>query len=247
MFMGPLYNRIYTCIYGRLDKCLLSFVAADATLTVSQITTLIDGPDAARKPQISRDDLLMAALRLLGPHRSVSSLGLREVAREADIAPNSFYRHFRDIDDLAVALIELSGEALRKVVDQARVNIVSRHAIVRGSVEAFMSQVRSGDGLLQVLLREGTTGSDAFKHAVDRQLDFFEEELRVELVRLTEAAAQPLHDPALAAKAITRLIFAMGTHALERPPARDAELIDQMTQMVTMILLGSRQLRARQR
>lgn len=210
-----------------------------------QTVAPIEAPEAARKHQISRDDLLMAALRLLGPHRSVSSLGLREVAREADIAPNSFYRHFRDIDDLAVALIELSGEALRKVVDQARVNVVSGNAVVRGSVQAFMSQVRSADGLLQVLLREGTAGSDAFKHAVDRQLDFFEEELRVELVRLTEAADQPLHDPALAARAITRLIFAMGAHALDRPPERDAELVAQMTQMVTMILLGSRQLRAR--
>lgn len=212
---------------------------------MAQTTTSIEAPEAGRKHQISRDDLLMAALRLLGPHRSVSSLGLREVAREADIAPNSFYRHFRDIDDLAVALIELSGEALRKVVDQARVNVVSGHAVVRGSVEAFMSQVRSEDGLLQVLLREGTAGSDAFKHAVDRQLDFFEEELRVELVRLTEAADQPLHDPALAAKAITRLIFAMGAHALDRPLEGDAELVRQMTEMVTMILLGSRHLRAR--
>ncbi|WP_266180369.1 TetR family transcriptional regulator [Dyella humicola] len=205
----------------------------------------VEAPEAGRKHQISRGDLLMAALRLLGPHRSVSSLGLREVAREADIAPNSFYRHFRDIDDLAVALIELSGEALRKVVDQARVNVVSGNAVVRGSVQAFMSQLRSGDGLLQVLLREGTTGSDAFKRAVDRQLDFFEEELRVELVRLTEAADQPLHDPALAARAITRLIFAMGTHALDQPPEHDADLIRQMTEMVMMILLGSRNLRAR--
>lgn len=212
---------------------------------MTQTIAPIEAPEAGRKHQISRDDLLMAASRLLGPHRSVSSLGLREVAREADIAPNSFYRHFRDIDDLAVALIELSGEALRKVVDQARVNVVRGNAVVRGSVEAFMSQVRSGDGLLQVLLREGTTGSDAFKRAVDRQLDFFEEELRVELVRLTEAAGQPLHDPALAAKAITRLIFAMGTHALDRPPEHDADLIRQMTEMVMMILLGSRNLRAR--
>ena len=45
---------------------------------------------AARKAGISREDLLAAALRLIGPHRSVSTLSLREVAREAGIAPNSF-------------------------------------------------------------------------------------------------------------------------------------------------------------
>ena len=53
-----------------------------------------------RKTAISREDLLAATLRLIGPHRSVSSLSLREVAREAGIAPNSFYRQFRDIDEL---------------------------------------------------------------------------------------------------------------------------------------------------
>ena len=69
----------------------------------------------ARKTGISRDDLLAAALRLIGPHRSVSTLSLREVAREAGIAPNSFYRQFRDIDELAVALIDLAGRSLRSL------------------------------------------------------------------------------------------------------------------------------------
>jgi len=45
-----------------------------------------------RKAVISRDDIIEAALKLAGPNRSVSTLSLREVAREAGIAPNSFYR-----------------------------------------------------------------------------------------------------------------------------------------------------------
>ena len=36
-----------------------------------------------RKPMISREDIIAAALKLLGPSRSVSTLSLREVAREA--------------------------------------------------------------------------------------------------------------------------------------------------------------------
>lgn len=207
--------------------------------------TEISAPyDAGRKQQINREDLLEAALRLLGPHRSVSTLGLREVAREANIAPMSFYRHFRDIDELAVALIEMSGESLRKVVEQARVSVATGHAIVRGSVTAFMQQLRSEDGLLQVLLREGTVGSDNFKHAVDKQLEFFEEELRVEIVRLTENANQPLYEPDLVAKAITRLIFALGAQALDRPREDDVEVSRQMEAMIRMILIGSRQMRS---
>lgn len=193
-----------------------------------------------RKASISRDDLIAAALKLIGPHRSVSSLSLREVAREAGIAPNSFYRQFRDMDELAVALIDLAGRSLRKIVGAARRRQATDRSIVRGSVEAFMDQVRADDKLLHVLLREGTAGSDAFKQAVDRELTFFEEELRADLVRLSAADKVTLHEPALVAKAITRLVFAMGATAMDLPPERDPELIAQLTEMVRMILAGSR-------
>lgn len=207
-------------------------------------------PDAeaghARKASISRDDLLAAALRLIGPHRSVSSLSLREVAREAGIAPNSFYRQFRDMDELAVALIALAGQSLRRIVGAARHRAdQSNRGIVRGSVQTFMEQVRADDRLLHVLLREGTVGSDAFKHAVDRELTAFEDELRHDLVRFAEKEGLPLHQPALVARAITRLVFAMGATAVDSPPERDRELIDQLSTMVTMILSGARAMEAR--
>ncbi|WP_460454209.1 HTH-type transcriptional repressor FabR [Arenimonas aestuarii] len=199
-------------------------------------------PHPARRTAITQGDLLDAALRLIGPHRSVSSLSLREVAREAGIAPNSFYRQFRDIDELAVALIDVAGQSLRKIVGAARHRAETERGVVRGSVEAFMEQVRADDKLLHVLLREGTVGSDAFKRAVDRELSFFEDELQADLVRFGELRNQPLAEPALAARAITRLAFAMGATALDLPPERDAELIDQLTTMVRMILVGARSL-----
>lgn len=120
------------------------------------------GPVPGRRPSITREDLIAAALALVGPHRSVWTLGLREVAREARIAPNSFYRHFRDIDELAVTLIERAGSSLRAVIRQVRHRTSSGHSIVRSSVEAFFDQFRADDKLLHLLLREGLAGSDAF-------------------------------------------------------------------------------------
>lgn len=202
----------------------------------------------ARRAGISRDDLLAAALRLIGPHRSVSTLSLREVAREAGIAPNSFYRQFRDMDELAVALIALAGQSLRRIVGAARHRADrSNRGIVRGSLQTFFEQMRADDRLLHVLLREGTVGSDAFKQAVDRELTTFEDELRHDLVRLAAKDGVTLHEPGLVARAITRLVFAMGASALDSPPERDAELIDQLATMVTMILSGARLMEARRR
>jgi AcrR family transcriptional regulator len=193
-----------------------------------------------RKLSISREDLLAAALKLIGPHRSVSSLSLREVAREAGIAPNSFYRQFRDMDELAVALIDLAGRSLRDIVGKARHRARTDRSIVRSSVQAFMEQLRADDKLLHVLLREGTVGSDAFKQAVDRELSFFEDELRVDLIRIAAADNATLHQPELVAKGITRLVFAMGATAMDLPPEQDEELIDQLSDLVRMIIAGSR-------
>ncbi|HUR39581.1 MAG TPA: HTH-type transcriptional repressor FabR [Verrucomicrobiae bacterium] len=195
--------------------------------------------DPIRKASISREDLLAAALRLIGPHRSVSTLSLREVAREAGIAPNSFYRQFRDIDELVVALIDLAGQSLRKIIGAARHRVEGGHSVARVSVEAFMEQLRADDRLLHVLLCEGSVGSDAFKKAVDRELQHFEDELRIDLVRLAARDGGKFADPALVARAITRLVFAMGGIALDQPREKDPELIDQLTEMVRMILRGA--------
>lgn len=55
--------------------------------------------------------LIDAALRLAAARRSFAALGLRELAREAGLNPNTFYRHFRDMEDLAItALAEVSDE-----------------------------------------------------------------------------------------------------------------------------------------
>ncbi|MDV0436784.1 HTH-type transcriptional repressor FabR [Xanthomonas sacchari] len=213
------------------------------------MTTLSPPPSAdtpnARKGAISREDLLAAALKLIGPHRSVSTLSLREVTREAGIAPNSFYRQFRDMDELAVALIDLAGSSLRTIIGQARQRAAgNRRSIILSSVETFMEQLRADDKLLHVLLREGTVGSDAFKHAVDRELNYFEDELRVDLIRLAALEGAPLHEPALVSKAITRLVFAMGATAMDLPPEKDPELIRQITAMLRMIIVGARTLAA---
>lgn len=202
--------------------------------------TITPGP--GRKPTITRADLINAALGLLGPHRSVSTLSLREIARAAQIAPNSFYRHFRDVDELAVTLIEQTGSSLRSIIGQARHRVTPRRSVVRSSVETFFEQLRADDRLLHLLLREGSAGSDAFKDAVERQLRFFEDELCLDLIRLAKQANAPLHRPELVARAITRLVFAIGASAMDLPPERDPELIRELSTMVRMIILGARAL-----
>jgi len=206
--------------------------------------TVDTGSTRGRKASISRDDIIAAALKLIGPHRSISSLSLREVAREAGVAPNSFYRHFHDMDELAIALIDQAGRSLRKIIGEARHRATTERSVVRSSVEAFMEQLGADDQLLHILLREGSAGSDAFKQAVERELMFFEDELRVDLVRLAAYNKTGLYDPALTAKAITRLVFAIGATAMDMPREKHAEITEQLALMVRMIIVGTQTMAA---
>lgn len=68
-------------------------------------------PDRKEEKDRVREELLRAALRLGAAH-GFASLGLREVAREADIAPTSFYRHFEDMEALGLCLVREKIEPL---------------------------------------------------------------------------------------------------------------------------------------
>ncbi len=195
------------------------------------------------KAQINRQDLLDAAMRLLGPNRSVSTLGLREVARAAKIAPNSFYRHFRDIDELAVALIDQAGDALRSIVREARIRAYEsdNNSAVVSSVATFMEQLNAPENYLHLLLREGNAGSTAFKQAIERQLQYFEDELTTDLVRLSKQAGKPMTQPELVSKGITRLIFALGAAAMDQSEESRVATAEQMIIIIRMLIAGAQQ------
>ena len=197
---------------------------------------------ASRSGTISADEIMSAAVGLLGTHRSVSSLGLREIAREANIAPNSFYRHFRDVDELTVALIDQAGRSLRGIIREARLRLSPKRSAIRTSVEAFMDQLDSEDKYLQILLREMSIGSEAFRRAADRELTHFEDELRDEIIRIQTTVGVNTYEPALTAKAITRLVFAMGAAAADASAEERQEINEQTVIMLRMIMTGAQAL-----
>ena len=195
-----------------------------------------------RKATITKDELFQAALNLIGPQKSISSLSLREVAREAGIAPNSFYRHFKDIDELAIELIERSGLVLRQILHEARLKASKQNSIIRTSVEVFIEQLDADEGNLSLLLRESYTGSTSYKQAVDHQLAYFQQELQEDLIRLERINRSKLAHADLVAKAITQLVFNMGAKVLDLKIEERKKVAEQTMIMIRMLLEGSRQL-----
>ena len=68
----------------------------------------------AQQKEKTRRALIDAAFNQLSAEKSFSNLSLREVAREAEIAPTSFYRHFKDMDELGLAMVDEAGLVLRQ-------------------------------------------------------------------------------------------------------------------------------------
>lgn len=61
-----------------------------------------------------RQRLINAALNLSYQKRNFSSLGIREITREAGLSAPAFYRHFSDLADLGAAVI---GEVEKAVIE----------------------------------------------------------------------------------------------------------------------------------
>ena len=72
------------------------------------------------KKQQTRQALLEAAIDQVAGGRSFASLSLREVTRDAGVVPASFYRHFRDMDELGLALVDETCQQLRRLIRAAR-------------------------------------------------------------------------------------------------------------------------------
>ncbi len=143
----------------------------------------------------TRRALMDAALAQLSADRGFGSLSLREVAREAGIAPTSFYRHFAELDELGLALVDEGGVALRQLMRQARKRIARNGSAISTSVDTFMEYLGNNANLFRLMLRERTGVSKPFRTAVKAEIDHFVTELADDLRRFAaEEQNKPLSD-----------------------------------------------------
>lgn len=188
----------------------------------------------------TRRTLMNAALAQLSAERGFGSLSLREVAREAGIAPTSFYRHFSDLDELGLALVDEGGVALRQLMRQARKRIARKDdGVISTSVDTFLEYLANNANLFRLMLRERTGVSKQFRNAVRAEIDHFVTELADDLVRFSEERNRPLSSPRLAAEAMVTLVFNQGAEALDATPENREQLREKLKTELRMILMGS--------
>ena len=194
----------------------------------------------AEKKDSTRRTIINAALRL-SAERGFSSLSLRSVAHEAGIAPTSFYRHFTDIDDLGLALVDDVGVSLRRLVREARRRVEEgeRRSVIRASIETFMASVESNSTLFRLLLGEGAGSTQTFRLAIAKEIRRFTDDLGEDLIREADRTRRPVAHVHEAAEAMVTVAFNLGVAAIDLDPAARAEVIERIIVEVRLIMRGA--------
>ncbi|SOB78042.1 transcriptional regulator, TetR family [Marinobacter sp. LV10R510-11A] len=137
-----------------------------------------------RKPGETREKLMSAALTLVGKGRHFTSLGIREVTRQAGIVPTSFYRHFRNMDDLGLELVDELGLVLRRMMREARANVLQADKLMEESVGIFISHAQANRSFFQFMAQGLAGESRAIQEGIRSEMRYFATELANDLRRL---------------------------------------------------------------
>tara|TARA_R110000737_G_scaffold47517_1_gene67511 strand:- start:1665 stop:2321 length:657 start_codon:yes stop_codon:yes gene_type:complete len=190
----------------------------------------------ALQKEKTRRQLIDAALGQLSSERSFSSLSLREVAKEAGLAPTSFYRHFSDMDELGLTLVDEAGLTLRQLMRQARQRIEKGGSVIQISVRTFMEFIENNGNIFRLLLRERSGTSPEFRAAVSREIRYFTLELCDYLQQANKLDAEVAY---LQANAAVTIVFSAGSDALDCDKKDLAELAQRTIKQLRFIARGA--------
>lgn len=194
----------------------------------------------------TRDSLMDAALTLMSQGRGFGSLSLREITREAGVVPTAFYRHFRDMDELGLALVEGSGVTLRRLLREARKHGVPSTDIIRSSVHIYKSYVEQNPRYFLVAARERLTGSSLMRYAIRTEVNHFINEMAQDLRDLQMIPHLSMESLRMICGLVVITMLNAASDILDLPPGQpqaEQELLDNFVRQLTLIFLGAGQWR----
>lgn len=194
------------------------------------------------RKQRTRRALLDAALELIQGDQSFSSISLREVARNAGVVPTAFYRHFRDMDELGLTLVEEALRALRQMMREARSAPLPASSLITRSVQTYTNYVLANRDYFQFLAKERFGGSRALRTAIRQGTALFISELATDLARFPGASRFSTEELQMFSSLIVNIMIVTTEHLLDLPQDSETEvawLQDQAAQQMRLVFLGT--------
>jgi AcrR family transcriptional regulator len=205
-----------------------------------------EGTRESRK-QRTHQALLDAALELMGGDESFSSLSLREVTRVAGIVPTAFYRHFRDMEELGLQLVDECFRTLRQMIRAVRAGPLPSEHIIRSSAEILVRHVHQNRRHFQFIARERYGGVAALRHAIRREIRLFVSELATDLSRFPYLNRWSTEDLMMLAQLMVGAMVNTVEDVLSLPPQRpeeEQEIIRVAEKQLRLIALAAPQWRS---
>ena len=207
------------------------------------------------QPHLSRQDrkdqtrrsLVQAALKLMGEGRSFTSLGIREIAREAGMVPNGFYRHFRNTDELGLSLVDEVTLTLRQLLRQARQPGSAETSVVRKSVRVYHQYVRDNRLPFLFISSERAGGSRILRLAIRQEVSHFVDDMARDMQAMPAYEALPLPTLQMVCSLIVNTMLAAAPEILDLPPdqpGQEQAMVQRFVQQLQLILLGAAAWRA---
>lgn len=186
---------------------------------------------------LTRQALLRAALKLLS-RNSFDSISLREVTKEAGISPTAFYRHFDDMEELGLALVEESFGSLREMLREARSDPAMVTNAIDRSVETVVLAAERNQLHFRFIARERYGGVKRVRAAIRRELQLFADELSVDLAVFPFVRDWTVIDRRMLASLIAETMIHMTAELLDADAAEAEELVERTRQQLLLISLG---------
>ncbi|MGQ0618574.1 MAG: TetR family transcriptional regulator [Panacagrimonas sp.] len=218
----------------------------------------VDKSDRSKLPErpiSGRQKLMEAALELAATTRSLASLGLREVARHAGLNPNTFYRHFKDFDELGVAMLDELGTELRQGLRDRRLRPAEKgfrlsdfsnpaeglnqmQGIIRESIGLVLDFVTDHREAYVVGIRELHGTSPVLRKAMRQLIDDIAADMAEDVLGVLQL---PLVDPEVVLD-ISRLVIRQMTFFsmdyLENPAQRE-DIRRQAERFILLLFWGA--------
>ncbi len=180
----------------------------------------------------TRQAIINAAL-LLSEEKGYPALSLREVTREADIAPATFYRHFKDMEELGLVLVDKVAQTLRQLMRKARQRIKVKGSVIETSVITQLEFSQRNPQLFRLLTSGLTGGPRIFREALQKEKQFFVDELHEDL-----SGDKRLNNVALAAEVMVNQVLVASIEAIDKEPEELILIQQRLITQLRMILLG---------
>lgn len=188
--------------------------------------------------ELTRKALLRAALKLLS-RNSFDSISLRTVTREAGISPTAFYRHFDDMEELGLELVEESFGSLHAMMREARSDPAMIENAVDASVDTVVLAARRDQDHYRFIARERYGGVRRIRRAIRSQLGLFADELAVDLAAFPVVGTWSVDDRRMLAGLIAETMIHIMAELIDADPDEAEALAARARSQLRLILFGA--------